>query len=93
MAFSIQGGSVRKSTTTRDVNKSGGRFVLAGRLVMKPGQQLEKCLPLVERVLIRHFLSEGHDLVNIQGTHLSRHEVVSRNRPLRFAPSPMYLDK
>src|SRR5437667_11735586 len=45
---------------------SGQRLVLAARLLTKPGQRLSKCMALAERGLIRHFLSEGHDLVNQQ---------------------------
>jgi hypothetical protein len=44
--------------------KSGKRIILAGRFVPRPGQQEAKCLTLLERALIRYFLSEGHDLVN-----------------------------
>ncbi len=74
--------------------KTGRRILLTGRVVTRRGQQIAKCLDLVERTLIRHFLSEGHDLVNIQGTHLRRHELVSTGRhPKRYFPSLMYLEK
>lgn len=74
--------------------KLGSRILLAGRVVPRPGQRIERVLPLVERALIRYFLSEGHDLVNIQGTRLRRHEVVSSGRhPKRFVPGLMYLEK
>lgn len=74
--------------------KAGTRIALVGRVVTKPGQRLERVLPLVERALIRYFLSEGHDLVNIQGTHLRRHEIVSSGRhPKRFVPGLMYLER
>lgn len=73
--------------------KAGNRIVLAGTAKPRRGQQMERVLPLIERSLIRYFLSEGHDLVNIQGTLLRRHEVVSTNRPMRFVPSRMYIDR
>ena len=74
--------------------RAGTRIVLAGRIVTKPGQQLKRCLPLIERALIRYFLSEGHDLANRQGTLLRRHELASSGRhPKRFFPSLMYLEK
>jgi hypothetical protein len=74
--------------------KTGKRIVLTGRLVTKPGQRLEKSLLLVERALIRYFLSEGHDLVNKQGTRLRRHEVVSSGKhPKRFIPGTMYVER
>jgi hypothetical protein len=73
--------------------KSGGRVVVAGALIPRPGQKADRCLPILERTLIRHFLSEGHDLVNVQGTLLRRHEVESIRRPKYFVPQVMYLDK
>ena len=38
--------------------KNGKRIVLAGRLVAKPGQRVDKCLKIIERGCIRHFLME-----------------------------------
>ncbi len=74
--------------------KSGTRVLMSCRLVTKPGQRLEKSLLLVERALIRHFLAEGHDLVNKQGTRLRRHEIVSSgNHPKRLIPPLMYVEK
>ena len=74
--------------------KDGKRILLAGKFVAKPGQPLEKCLKLVERGFIRYFLSEGHDLVNKQGTRLRRHELTSSGKhPKRFFPRFMYVDK
>jgi hypothetical protein len=34
-------------------------------------------VPGAHRALIRYFLSEGHDLVNEQGTRIRRHELES----------------
>jgi hypothetical protein len=74
--------------------KAGKRVVLTGQFVGKPGQQAQKCLALAERALIRYFLSEGHDLVNKQGTRLRRHEVTSSGKhPKRFFPRLMYLER
>lgn len=74
--------------------KAGKRIALAGRILTKPGQQLDRCLPLIERALIRYFLSEGDDLVNKQGTRLRRHELSpSGKHPKRFIPSLMYVEK
>jgi len=72
--------------------KSGKRIILAGRFVSKPGQQEQKCLTLLERALIRYFLSEGHDLVNKQGTRLKRHEITSKN-PRWIVPKLMFVDR
>lgn len=74
--------------------KAGRRIVLAGRIITKRGQLLKKCLQLVERALIRYFLSEGHDLVNKQGTRIRRHELSSSGKyPKRTIPSLIYLEK
>ena len=74
--------------------KSGNRLVLAGRLITRRGQRFEKSLALAERALIRHFLSEGHDLVNQQGVHLRRHELESSGKyPKRFFPNIIFLEK
>lgn len=74
--------------------KAGRRVVLTGQVVAKPGQQLQKCLVLIERTLIRYFLSEGHDLANKQGARLRRHEVVSSGKYRKqLIPSLMYLEK
>jgi hypothetical protein len=72
--------------------KAGKRVVLAGRFISKPGQQEQKCLTLLERALIRYFLSEGYDLVNKQGTRLKRHEVSSKN-PRWMVPKLMFIDR
>jgi hypothetical protein len=74
--------------------KTGRRFVLAGSVITKPGQKLQMCLALAERALIRHFLSEGNDLVNKQGTRIRRHELESSGQyPKRFFPKSIYLEK
>lgn len=74
--------------------KNGRRVVLAGTLITKPGQQMAKSLRLAERAMIRHFLSEGHDLVNQQGIHLRRHEIESTGKhPKKFFPKIVYLEK
>jgi hypothetical protein len=72
--------------------KSGKRVIFVGRFMPKPGQQEKKCLILLERALIRYFLSEGHDLVNIQGARLRRHEITSRN-PRWMVPKLMFVDR
>jgi hypothetical protein len=72
--------------------KAGRRIVLAGRFIAKPGQKEEKCLTLLERALIRYFLSEGHDLVNKQGARLRRHEITS-TYPTRMIPRLMFVDR
>jgi hypothetical protein len=72
--------------------KNGKRILLVGRFMPKPGQKQGKCLALLERALIRHFLSEAHDLVNIQGAKLRRHEITSIGAK-RAVPEVMFLDR
>jgi hypothetical protein len=73
---------------------SGRRLVLAARLLAKPGQRLSKCMALAERALIRHFLSEGDDLVNMQGTRIRRHQLASSGKhPKRYFPGVIFLEK
>lgn len=75
-------------------SKSGKRVLIVGILHTKPGQKIEKCLRLVERGLIRHFLSEGHDLVNKQGTRIRRHEIKSTGKlPKKVVPEIVFLEK
>lgn len=73
--------------------KAGRRILVAGAIVTKRGQKIDRCMSLVEKTLIRYFLAEGHDLVNVQGTQLRRHEVLSSHRPRWFVPGTMYLDR
>jgi hypothetical protein len=73
--------------------RAGKRMLLAGTFAPLPGQQKERCLPLIERALIRYFLSEGHDLVNISGTHLRQHEIDSSGKyPKRYFARTIFLD-
>lgn len=72
----------------------GERVLLAGEFLNRPGQNPKKHLPIVERALIRHFVGEGHDLVNQQGTHLRGFTVVSVGRhPKRWFDKAIYLEK
>ncbi len=74
--------------------KAGKRVVLTGRLASHKGQPRPRCLDLAERALIRYFLSEGHDLVNKQGTRLRRHELQSSGEyPKKFFPSSIHLER
>jgi hypothetical protein len=74
--------------------KTGSRVLLVSQIKTKPGQRLEKCLVLIERAMIRYFLSEGYDLVNKQGTRIRRHEVLSSGKhPKRFVPNIMFVER
>lgn len=72
----------------------GQRVVRVGLFRARPGHRTEKSLPVIERALIRYFLSEGHDLANKSGTRLRRHEIASEGRhPQRFIPRLMFVDR
>lgn len=74
--------------------KQGSRVVRVGVLKPRPGQNAAKCLGIIEKALIRYFLSEGHDLVNIVGARLQRHEITSDGRhPNQFIPKLMFVDR
>jgi hypothetical protein len=69
-------------------------MLLVSQIKTKPGQRLEKSFVLIERALIRYFLSEGFDLVNKQGTRIRRHEVLSSGKhPKRFVPNTMFVER
>jgi hypothetical protein len=69
---------------------TGTRYVAAGVFKAKKGQRAEKCLPILERSLIRYFLARGDDLVNVHGTRIREHSINSKNRPQWFLPKVIY---
>jgi hypothetical protein len=74
--------------------KAGKRIVLAGQLKGQRGRRKDTALDLVERAFIRHFLSEGSELVNKQGVKIRRHEINSNGKyPKRYLPSLIYLER
>jgi hypothetical protein len=64
----------------------GSRVLVFGEFVPKQAQRVDKCLTLIERALIRHFLSEGHELLNKAGTRLAKHSLLSEQVAGRFVP-------
>lgn len=72
----------------------GRKVLIVGQAMPRPGQKVPKILSILERTFIRHFLSEGHDLVNKQGVRIRRHEVISGGPiPKAFVPTMMFLEK
>ncbi len=71
--------------------KTGKRLLLTAKFIPNKGQPISKCLPVIEKALIRHFLSEGCDLANVQGTRLLRHEITSSGS--KRVPASMFVDK
>ncbi|WLI89601.1 GIY-YIG nuclease family protein [Massilia sp. R2A-15] len=54
---------------------SGRRVLILGEFSPKPGQSTKKCIGLIEKALIDHALTEGHRLLNVQGTRTPAHRV------------------
>ena len=54
---------------------NGTKVVVLGKFTPKSGQSTKKCVDLIERALIDHALTEGHKLLNVQGTRTAAHRV------------------
>jgi len=63
--------------------KTGPRVLMIGEIITKQGQKLDSCLHLAELTLIRHFIAEGHNLVNFHGTNFKYHELLSTGKHSR----------
>ncbi len=73
---------------------AGHRTLLLAELETKPGQQLDKALKIVESAFIKHYLTEGYDLLNVQGTQLRRHTILSERKHFRkYIPNTVYVEK
>jgi len=73
---------------------NGTKGIIFAEYIPKPGQQLKKSLHAIEKTLIRHYLSEGHDLFNIKGTKLQKDSLTSDRDELRkFIPQVIYRQK
>lgn len=59
--------SLRFMKALRDF-PSGTRFLAWAPFSLREGPRLKRVLDIVERGLILHALSEGHELINIKGT-------------------------
>jgi hypothetical protein len=55
----------------------GSRLLAFGELKRRPGQQVPRCLALMERALIRYYLAEKHELLNVNGTRVRQHSPAS----------------
>ena len=74
--------------------KSGQRVLIVGRPCPKQGQAVTKVLGLIEKTLIRHFISDGHDLANKQGKRIKMHTVESEGKlPKAFVPTQLHIEE
>ena len=53
----------------------GRRIILIGQVFLRPGQQPEPVLDIVEQALIEHFMAEGYELLNRLGTRIPKHSI------------------
>src|SRR5262249_10060334 len=75
-------------------SRNGHRLLVFATVRFKPGQPKSKVLKIVEKAFIKYFLSEGHDLVNKQGTRIRRHEIASRKKPqVLGVPGVVYVER
>jgi hypothetical protein len=74
---------------------AGHRILLFARLRLHPGQQEQKVLDIVESALIKHALTEGHELLNKQFTKTKVHTVRSKGNisAKQIAPLYMYVER
>lgn len=55
---------------------SGARSIVYAEFRPKQGQRTH-CLRLIERGLIRYYLAQGNELLNIQGSRIRKHSLTS----------------
>jgi hypothetical protein len=74
--------------------KTGQRVLIIGRPALRQGQQIAKVLDVAEKTLIRHFISEGHNLANKQGKRILMHALRSEGAlPKSFMPSALHIEE
>jgi hypothetical protein len=54
---------------------NGEKVLVVGEFVSKSGQDKKKSIAIIEKALIEHALSEGHTIINIQGTKTPTHSI------------------
>lgn len=68
--------------------QNGTRRLVYAEFSPRPGQQRSKAIPICEQTLIRYYLAQGHNLLNIQGVKLKFHELDSTRIDLKkFLPT------
>ena len=58
----------------------GARMLSYAEVMLKPGQKSNSAIVAAEKLLIRHFVEEGHVLFNVQGVKL-RVQTLTNERP------------
>jgi hypothetical protein len=73
---------------------NGGRYLAYARVDLKPGQKADSAIRTAERLLIRHFVDEGHQLLNVHGVKI-RVQTLTNERPhalKKLVPSTTQVD-
>ncbi|MBI1760267.1 MAG: hypothetical protein HYR56_02420 [Acidobacteria bacterium] len=71
----------------------GARILICAEVQLKRGQKIAKALDIAEKGFIRHFLTQGHDILNKQGTAIRQHIINSdRAEFKKCIPLQMFLD-
>ncbi len=71
----------------------GDRVLVLGEWDKRGNEDTEKCLIIIERALIRHYLERDDDIVNKHGTRLKTHEICSVGSSARHGiPSKLVVD-
>ncbi len=73
--------------------RSGRRSLMLGVYNPKGGQRKTESLQVIERAMIRYFMSQGHDLVNLQGITLRHHQIDSVRSPTWFVPRTILIQR
>jgi hypothetical protein len=75
---------------------TGARCVVYGEFKPRPGQRSDSnCLRLIERGLIRYYLAQGNELLNIQGSRIQKHSLTSERTAAavrRLIPTEIFFE-
>jgi hypothetical protein len=73
---------------------TGKRWLVYAEFKPKQGQRAN-CLRLIERGLIRYYLAQGNELLNIQGIRIRKHSLTSERSSAiarRMIPTEIFLE-
>jgi hypothetical protein len=74
--------------------RTGLRKLIYAQFIPKPGQQQATSLKAIEHALIRHYLEDGHPLLNVQGTSIDKDSLCSERKNLKhFIPKTIYFER
>jgi hypothetical protein len=59
---------------------TGSRFLAYAEVIVKPGQKAATAIHAAEKLMIRHFVDDGHILLNVQGVKI-RVQTLNNDRP------------